>query len=821
MDTNLKRTIGGVLALAIFGVIALIAIHFLPSIPLPSKQTSRTLDSVVLGGNGSQNGANPFGSDRAGGGNKSEPGGVALAGPITLDYTKVLEVHSPSPNYWRMKSYDTFNGFSWENNVENPTEVQCNESFYKSTPESSPSDISIHVLGSGQSALIGPLSPTKICVQNSSIKTTFDAHSLSLTTSEPLPVNSVYTVESSVGAFSPAELKTAPQNFPADIQSYYLQLPTNTPDRIKQLALKITKEANTEYDKASAIEKYLSSIGEYRYTLEPPRTPSGRNGVDYFLFDIKRGYCAYFSSAMTILLRSIGIPAREVSGFAPGPWSELTHSVVLDNHLAHAWTEVYFPNYGWVSFEPTAGGPGQPEVIHSSPPPEKITTKTEITKFPSSFYRKDLSIVTGDVRVLNGGGVPGAAVTIYLTKDKKSQGVEIGTGKTDINGIFNVAISVSSDFQVGNFMLVARYRGDDKYFPSDSDPEVTIRAHTSLVVSATTSTDGIKVSGSLKDDAGNPIANVGISLTVNSVAAVDTQTDTAGSFNYSLTAQPGTYNITASFAGTEIYDGAEKTITVLISFPKSLPQQSQKIPPKPVKTPVTLPQVTAIPVNASTSPPGAQKTAPWWIFVLVAFLGIGVAGGCYWYYRKHSVTLKDSITPIKNILWHSRVARKKMEIDRNFLKSKVLQREKIFLDIQFPQIESDLPLFWGTIDSPLDVVKIVRPNRPVHLTINGKEREILAEKGKYIFRLQFGDQYIEKTVCIINYSEEIGKDFKALNQKYSFEMAKFTAREVIEQVKSKEPNQRRLDMLLALFEKHVYGKKEIIRNEYVDYYRSA
>jgi len=79
--------------------------------------------------------------------------------------------------------------------------------------------------------------------------------------------------------------------------------------------------------------------------------------VDYFLFDVKQGYCDYYASAMVMMLRSIGIPARFVAGYAPGDYNSQTSAYVVLEQNAHAWVEVFFPSYGWVQFEPTASQP--------------------------------------------------------------------------------------------------------------------------------------------------------------------------------------------------------------------------------------------------------------------------------------------------------------------------------------------------------------------------------------------------------------------------------------------------------------------------------
>jgi transglutaminase-like putative cysteine protease len=146
--------------------------------------------------------------------------------------------------------------------------------------------------------------------------------------------------------------------YPEDIASEYLQLPSTLPNRVKQLAQTITKSATGPYAKAQAISDYLKQ--NYTYATTGIPVP-GRNQdfVDQFLFDTKKGYCDHFSSAMVVLARSIGIPARWVTGYAPGTldstYTGPDSRYIVRQKDAHAWAEVYINGYGWIPFEPTPG----------------------------------------------------------------------------------------------------------------------------------------------------------------------------------------------------------------------------------------------------------------------------------------------------------------------------------------------------------------------------------------------------------------------------------------------------------------------------------
>jgi hypothetical protein len=115
----------------------------------------------------------------------------------------------------------------------------------------------------------------------------------------------------------------------------------------------------TDYDRVLAIEQYLKRT--YTYTLEPPLLPPDYDAADFFLFDARSGYCEQFANAMAVMLRTLRIPARIAVGYAPGEFDPKTNEFVVRELDAHAWVEVFFPQYGWIPFDPTGGvEPEQP-----------------------------------------------------------------------------------------------------------------------------------------------------------------------------------------------------------------------------------------------------------------------------------------------------------------------------------------------------------------------------------------------------------------------------------------------------------------------------
>ena len=175
-----------------------------------------------------------------------------------------------------------------------------------------------------------------------------------------------YQAESYIPRITVEELRNASTDYPESIREHYLNLPRSLPERVRQLAGEITKDKLTAYDKAKTIEAYLRT---YPYDLEVPVPPQDQDVADYFLFDLKKGYCDYYATAMVVLARASGLPARFVSGYASGSYDAANAEYVVRQMHAHSWAEIYFPEIGWVEFEPTAS---QPEI--EIPP-----SKAEIT----------------------------------------------------------------------------------------------------------------------------------------------------------------------------------------------------------------------------------------------------------------------------------------------------------------------------------------------------------------------------------------------------------------------------------------------------------
>lgn len=150
------------------------------------------------------------------------------------------------------------------------------------------------------------------------------------------------------------ELRGSGSDYPDWVAARYLQLPSSLPDRVIALSRRLTATSPTPYDRALEIESFLRT---FAYTLDLEAPPADRDVVDYFLFDLKKGYCDYYASAMVVLSRAAGMPARLVTGYFTGTYNAQLNAYLVTAADAHSWPEIYFPGYGWIEFEPTRGRP--------------------------------------------------------------------------------------------------------------------------------------------------------------------------------------------------------------------------------------------------------------------------------------------------------------------------------------------------------------------------------------------------------------------------------------------------------------------------------
>lgn len=161
-----------------------------------------------------------------------------------------------------------------------------------------------------------------------------------------------YHVESFVPVRAARLLRVAAGDRPPEVDAAYLQLPDRLDPAVAELARTITEGADNDFDRADAIERHLRA--NYDYSTEGGHDPKAP--LEDFLFRRRQGHCEYFASAMVVLLRSLGVPARPANGFYGGVYNEYGRFYMMRQADAHSWVEVFFPGYGWTTFDPTPPG---------------------------------------------------------------------------------------------------------------------------------------------------------------------------------------------------------------------------------------------------------------------------------------------------------------------------------------------------------------------------------------------------------------------------------------------------------------------------------
>jgi transglutaminase-like putative cysteine protease len=259
--------------------------------------------------------------------------------------------------YWRARTYDSYQNGQWINTISHSTYFDPNQNVVLPTETGRFLGTFEFITSAPLSTLFVPPQPLWVSVPALEDIATNPGSSPDLTAfraTPPLDAGVLYTVQASLTNATIAQLQKAGTNYPAWVTEHYLQLPNTITDRTRQLAKKITAEQQTPYDKAVAITNYLRDTIPYSAVI--PEQPTGQDSIDWFLFDLRKGFCNYYASAEVVLLRSLGIPARFAVGYAQGERQPDGRYVVRQKD-AHAWPEVYFTGLGWVEFEPTSSQP--------------------------------------------------------------------------------------------------------------------------------------------------------------------------------------------------------------------------------------------------------------------------------------------------------------------------------------------------------------------------------------------------------------------------------------------------------------------------------
>lgn len=274
-----------------------------------------------------------------------------------LDDTVVLRVRATRPAFWRGLAFDEYTGTSWrmsDRSVEefSSTEPRIVPRYSADEPWPAGSEQVVqtfYVEAQQPNVVFGAYRVTEVFFPASGIAV--DRYA-GLRSPVPLEAGIIYSVISRVPAPAPGMLQRNDTTVSDSIRERYLVLPS-IPKRVRDLAAQLTQGDFTPYERVVAINRHL--VNRHRYNLLAPPLPVGADAVDHFLFETREGSCETFASAMVVLLRASGIPARLVTGYTSGTYNLLTGYYEVRNSDAHAWVEAFIPRVGWLDFEPSPG----------------------------------------------------------------------------------------------------------------------------------------------------------------------------------------------------------------------------------------------------------------------------------------------------------------------------------------------------------------------------------------------------------------------------------------------------------------------------------
>jgi len=301
------------------------------------------------------------------------------AGPVSLGERQVMVVRCEKPLLWRSRVFNQYNGHGWSSSLMlegiRPANPEALSKFAPPAPLSRSSPASVFEVPDCQPAEVRPAAK---CVNQLFFRVMIGRSNIIFAAAEPKSVRIAargplirsggglrldeyygwgmsYEAQSLVSSATPEQFRKAPSDYPASVRGQYLEVPQSC-WRVEKLAKRVAAGQTNAYDKAMAIQRYLET--NYRYDANTPAAPRGVDVVSHFLFKSRRGYCDVFASAMVIMCRSVGIPARWITGFDTGEFDPSENAFRVRAKDSHAWAELYFPGYGWIAFDPAPSGGG-------------------------------------------------------------------------------------------------------------------------------------------------------------------------------------------------------------------------------------------------------------------------------------------------------------------------------------------------------------------------------------------------------------------------------------------------------------------------------
>jgi len=346
-----------------------------------------------------------------------------------------------------------------------------------------------------------------------------------------------------------------------------LNVPDNVEARLAALAQQITAGRTSPYDKYRAIEAYLKENYKFKKDFRP--APPTIDPVEWFLFNTREGVGSHFNSALILLARSVGLPARAVIGYMIDPYNEVQYVMPQQAYL---YVEAKFQGQGWVIFDATPKHYDEGKVNIT-----RQQTVTNITGNDPIALKGSKFNVWGIVTTANGTAVSGPQVEIILKvnkEDANETGQIVGVGSVE-NGLFNVTCDAASELNVGDYNLIAHTMKNREYDESYSDPPITVMSETTVKITGPRqvySGKNITYKGLLTElKSGKPITNINLTVTYLD-KVLHLRSDDQGHIQYdTMFPENGEQNITLTMSGSRFYVGSSTTFGVSVLVPPPNP----------------------------------------------------------------------------------------------------------------------------------------------------------------------------------------------------------------------------------------------------------
>ena len=506
-----------------------------------------------------------------------------FGGDLRPDPSPAFIVRSPIPLYWRGYVFDRYTGRQFEQEKSTAQPHVAGEVLPSSYSDVRNLSIALEqsftYLATFPALLFAAYEP-RIVQGITSFGMTDSAVML---TPGPNPEATSYGVVSNVVTPEPDVLRRA--GVPQSPDPRYLQLPDGLPSRVGELARTLTQGLDNAFDEAITIARYLRTL---KYDIGADAPPVGRDVVDYFLFDSQLGYCQHFAAAMAILCRELDIPARVATGFGSGTFDPVEQSYKVLQLNYHAWVEVQFEGFGWVSFDPTRGGVGGPEVFDAAEANaimdgvlpyygrvEKHPTRVYITRVPDYISGDETFLIEG--AVLQDSAEMQAVPRVPINVTLNSSGMDIfpvmvipqdtlpiliAPEWTRSDGTFSAlcALPYGVSSVADRVSIRVDCLGDDLNYASAANISIPVRARASLSLEVVRAPQVVLVAALLGP--GGPMPGQEILFFVDGQRTGTLVTNGSGMASLPVRVEPGTHIFSASYAGNGTIGGASSTVKV-------------------------------------------------------------------------------------------------------------------------------------------------------------------------------------------------------------------------------------------------------------------